>query len=137
MATVGSDPEIRAALDGMIEALNSHDGNRLRPFMSTTEGSIHIGTDESEWFTDDQLVEALGSGDEASGIDIVVEDWSIHSREGGPTWAAGLAHFEDASRRSPAVRLTAVLAHEGDHWVVVHSHASMGVPNNEMFDDAG
>jgi hypothetical protein len=134
MATVGTDSEIRAALDGMIEALNSGEGDRLRACLSKTEGGIHIGTEESEWFTDDQLVEALGAGD-TSGIKVVVEDWSIHRGEDSPTWAAGLAHFEDESRRSPAVRLTAVLTREGDRWVVVHSHASMGVPNHEMFDD--
>jgi SnoaL-like domain len=135
MATNGADSEIRAALDGMIEALNSGDRDRLSKFLSKAEGGIHIGTEESEWFTDDQLVEALGGGD-TSGIKVVVEDWSVHSGKDRPTWAAALAHFEDESRRSPAVRLTAVLAREPDGWVVVHSHASMGVPNNEMFDDA-
>jgi hypothetical protein len=135
MATVGTESGIRAALDGMIEALNSGDRDRLRTFLSTSGGGIHIGTDEAEWLTDDQLVEALGGGD-VPGVTIVVEDWSIHAGTDGAAWAAGLAHFEDENRQTPTVRLTAVLRSEGGHWVVVHSHASMGVPNNQMFADA-
>lgn len=135
MATVGTDAEIRAALEGMIAALNAGDRERLRTFLSESGGGIHIGTDESEWLTDDQLVETLGGGD-VPGVSIVVEDWSIHGGTDGTAWAAGLAHFEDENRQTPAVRLTAVLSSEGDRWVVVHSHASMGVPNNQMFADA-
>ncbi len=134
MATTDTGSEIRAALDGMIEALNTGDRDRLRTFLSQTEGGIHIGTDETEWLTNDQLVDALGAGD-ASGIRVVVEDWSVHSLGADTAWAVGLAHFEDDTRQSAPVRLSAVLSHEGGHWVVAHSHASIGVPNDELFDE--
>jgi ketosteroid isomerase-like protein len=29
--------------------------------------------------------------------------------------------------------MSAVLAREGDRWTVVHSHASFGVPNADVF----
>jgi SnoaL-like domain len=132
MATNEADSEIRAVLDGMIEALNSGDRDRLRTFLTWRGEGLHVGSDEKEWMTDDQLVESLGGG-EVGDITIVVTDWTVHGGGDGLAWAAGHARFEGKSKRSATVRLTAVLAKEGDHWLVVHSHASLGVPNEEMF----
>ncbi len=131
MAANVADTEIRAVLDGMIEALNAGDRDRLRTFLSQ-QGGTHIGSDGTEWFTNDELLGSLGGGD-ATGIQIVVEEWEIHGGNGEFAWVAGRAHFEDESKQSPAVRLSVVLAREGDHWVAVHSHASLGVANAEMF----
>jgi hypothetical protein len=128
------ESEIRGTLDGMIQALNSGDRERVRTVLARSEEGIHIGTDEREWLTNDQLVESLGDN-ETSGIRIVVEDWSIHCPSGDTAWAAGLAHFEDDTRQSSSVRLSAVLSREGGHWMVAHSHASIGVPNNQLFDE--
>ena len=70
---------------------------------------------------------------EASSIKAVVDDWTVHSGEGDLAWAVGHGRFQDESRRTPAVRLTAVLTREGDRWLLVHSHASIGVANEKMF----
>ena len=126
--------EIRATLDGMIDALNAADRDRLGTFLSHTGSGIHIGTDQTEWLTNEQLVDALAGG-EVSGVQVVVEDWSIHSLGADTAWAAGLAHLDDGTRQSAPVRLSAVLSYERGHWVVAHSHASIGVPNDELFEE--
>jgi hypothetical protein len=54
-------------------------------------------------------------------------------REGGVGWAAGRGWFDVEGRRVP-VRMTAVLHQEDGDWKIVQTHASIGVPNDRMFD---
>ena len=54
-------------------------------------------------------------------------------REGSVGWAAGAWVFRDGGQARP-VRLTAVLHDEDGDWKTVQSHASIGVPNEQMLD---
>ena len=53
--------------------------------------------------------------------------------EGGVGWAAGRGWFDVEGQRV-AMRVTAVLHQEDGDWKTVQTHASIGVPDDRMFD---
>jgi hypothetical protein len=86
-----------------------------------------IGADTEIREVLDQMIEALG-------VKAVVDDFTVHGETNDVAWAVGQGHFENKSGASTRpVRISAVLVRDADRWTVVHSHASIGVPNAEMF----
>jgi ketosteroid isomerase-like protein len=132
MAAISADSEIREVLEQMIDAMNSGDRDRLRTFLAQRPDAVHIGSDPDEWMTAGEIVETLGGG-EALGVKAVVDDLTVHGETSDVAWAVGHGHFENKSGSTRPVRMSAVLVRDGDSWTIVHSHASIGVPNAEMF----
>lgn len=131
MAAIATDSEIRTVLEQMLDAMNLGDRDRLRSFLAQRPDALHIGTDPDEWMTSEEMVETLGNVEPLS-VKAVYDDITVHGETSGVAWAVGHAHFESGSKRSQPVRISAVLMRDGDRWTVVHSHASIGVPNSEL-----
>lgn len=132
MAGTGSQDEIRKLLDELIEAQNSGDAPRLRTMLSERPDAVHIGTDAEEWWTSNQLVDdvaAVGGGDD---VRAVADDIDVHV-QGDIAWVEGRGRFTRADGVERAVRKTGVLVREDGQWKVVQSHASIGVPNADIF----
>ena len=132
MAGTGSQDEIRKLLDELIEAQNSGDAPRLRSMLSERPDAVHIGTDAEEWWTSNQLVDdvaAAGGGDD---IRVVADDIDVHV-QGDIAWVEGRGRFTRADGAERPVRMTGVLVREDGHWKIVQSHASIAVPNADIF----
>jgi ketosteroid isomerase-like protein len=132
MAGTGYQDEIRKLLNEVIEALNSGDAPRLRTMLSERPDAVHIGTDAAEWWTGVQVVDAVaavGSGDD---IRLVADDIDIHVL-GDIAWSEGRGRFTRADGAERPVRMTGVLVREDGQWKLVQSHASIGVPNANLF----
>ena len=132
MAGTGSQDEIRKLLDELIEAQNSGDAPRMRTILSERPDAVHIGTDAGEWWTSGQLVDdvaAAGGGDD---IRAVADDIDVHV-QGDIAWVVGRGRFTRADGAERPVRITGVLVREGGQWKLVQSHASIGVPNADIF----
>jgi len=132
MAGTGVQDEIRAVFDQLLAAQNAGDAERVRSMLSERPDAVHIGTDAEEWWTSKQLVDdmaALGGGDE---IQTVADDIDVHV-QGDVAWAEGHGRFRRAGGGERPMRVTSVLVREDGRWKVVQSHASIGVPNADMF----
>jgi ketosteroid isomerase-like protein len=130
----GTEPqdEIRNVLDETIQALNAGDAQRLRTQLSERPDAVHIGTAAEEWVTSKQFLDALadlGGGDD---IQAVADDLGIHV-QGDIAWAEGRGRFTRADGAERPVRMTYVIIREDGRWRLVQSHASIGVPNAEIF----
>jgi uncharacterized protein (TIGR02246 family) len=123
--------EIRAALDQMIEAQNAGDAERVRSMLSERPDAVHIGTDAEEWWTSKQVVDAVAAAGGGDGIRAIIDDVGIHIL-GDVAWTEGRGRFTSPGGERP-VRITGVLAREDGQWRVVQSHASIAVPNAEIF----
>ena len=133
MAGTGSRDEIRKVLDEMLEALNSGDAERLRAVLSERPDAVHIGTDAEEWWTSKLLLDAAavdvhGEND----VRAVADDLDIHVH-GDIAFIEGRGRFTRADGAERPVRMTGVLVREDGQWKVVQSHASIGVPNADIF----
>jgi ketosteroid isomerase-like protein len=125
--------EIRAALGEMIDAQNAGDAERLRPLLSERPDAVHIGTDAGEWWTSKKLLDDLASGGDGDGdVQLVADDLDVHV-QGDVAWVEGRGRFTNRSGGERPVRMTGVLIREHGQWAMVQSHASIAVPNAELF----
>ena len=132
MTGAGSQDEIRKLLDDMLGAMNSGDAPRLRAMLSERPGAVHIGTDAEEWWSSGQLVDDVAAAGSDGDIGAVADDVDVHV-QGDVAWAEGRGRFTRADGAERPVRMTGVFAREGGQWKLVQSHASIAVPNADIF----
>ena len=132
MVGTGSQDEIRKLLDELIEAQNSGDAPRLRTMLSGRADAVHIGTDAGEWWSSGQLVDDVAAGSGEGDIRAVADDIDVHV-QGDIAWVEGRGRFTRPDGAERPVRMTGVLVREDGQWKVVQSHASIGVPNADIF----
>ncbi len=128
-------PEIEQVLRDTLDAMVRSDVDEIGRRTSRDAGVLSIGSDASEWAEGyDEIMrwfrESTPEGE--LGVRVGLDDVKGF-REGSVGWAAGHGYFEMDGRRVP-VRLTAVLHQEDGDWKAVQSHASIGVPNEQMLD---
>jgi uncharacterized protein (TIGR02246 family) len=123
--------EIRAVLDQAVQALNTGDGDGLGSVLSRRPDAVHIGTDADEWWSSDDLTKAV-SGAGQSETRVSLGEIGVHVL-GDVAWVEGKGHFRNSSGGERPVRLTCVLVREDNRWKVTQEHASIGVPNDQIF----
>jgi uncharacterized protein (TIGR02246 family) len=132
MARTGAQDEIRAVLDQLLEAQNAGDADRIGTALSERPDAVHIGTDADEWWTTKQIVDAVAAAGGPDEIQAVADDVDIHV-QGDVAWAEGRGRFTKAGGGERPVRMTGVFVREDGQWKMVQSHASIGVPNDDIF----
>jgi ketosteroid isomerase-like protein len=132
MAGTESQDEIRKVIDEGIQALNAGDAVRLGTKLSARPDAVHIGTAAEEWETSKQVLDAMAALSGGDDIQAVADDIGIHV-QGDIAWAEGRGRFTRADGAERPVRMTYVLIREDGRWKLVQSHASIGVPNSEIF----
>jgi ketosteroid isomerase-like protein len=128
-------PEIEQVLRDSLDAMVRSDLDEIGRRTSRDPCVLAIGSDASEWAEGyDEIMRLFrGSTPEGEvGVSVGLDDVRGF-REGSVGWAAGHGYFEMGGKRVP-VRLTAVLHEEDGDWKAVQSHASIGVPNEQMLD---
>jgi ketosteroid isomerase-like protein len=113
-------------------AQNAGDAERVRSRLSERPDAVHIGTDADEWWTSKQIVDAVAAAGGADEIQAVADDIDIHV-QGDVAWVEGRGRFTRAGGGERPVRMTGVFVREDGQWKVVQSHASIGVPNDDIF----
>jgi ketosteroid isomerase-like protein len=132
MAGTGAQDEVRKVIEETLKALNAGDAARLRSMLSERFDGAHIGTDAEEWETSKQIVDAVAAAGGADDIQAVADDVDIHIL-GDVAWAEGHGRFTRAGGGEWPARMTSVLIRENGQWKFVQSHASIGVPNADIF----
>jgi len=123
--------EVRAAVGELIDAQNAGDAERLRPLLSERPDAVHIGTDAGEWWTSKELFDAAAAGGDGD-IQVVTDDLDVHV-QGDVAWVEGRGRFTNRSGGERPVRMTGVLVREHGRWAMAQSHASIAVPNADIF----
>jgi hypothetical protein len=119
----------------MIDAMRDGDVSAMERTLSRTEGSVLIGTDAAEHTRDiDEMMRIMrdSTPDEGHRITTSLPDVRGY-QEGDVGWVDGIGRFE-RDGRSVEVRMTGVAHRENGEWRFVQTHASIGVPNERMFD---
>lgn len=127
-------PELESIVRETIDAMHERDVAAVERLLSRTEGSVMIGTDATEYTRDiGEVLEFMReSMAEESGYTVGLENVHAYS-EGDVGWFDGTIRFEREGW-SVASRATGVAHRENDQWRFVQMHASVGVPNKQMFD---
>jgi ketosteroid isomerase-like protein len=123
--------EVRATVGELIDAQNAGDAERLRSLLSERPDAMHIGTDAGEWWTSKELFDAAAA-DGDDDIQVVTDDLDVHV-QGDVAWVEGRGRFTNRSGGERPVRMTGVLVREHGRWAMAQSHASIAVPNTDIF----
>ena len=124
--------DVRAAVGALIDAQNAGDAERLRSLLSERPDAVHIGTDAGEWWTSKELFDAAAAGGDGDDIQVVTDDLDVHV-QGDVAWVEGRGRFTSGSGGERPVRMTGVLVREHGRWAMAQSHASIAVPNADIF----
>jgi ketosteroid isomerase-like protein len=128
----GAQDEVRKVIEETIETQNAGDAARLRSMFSARSDTVHIGTDAEEWETSSQVAAAVAAGGGGDDIRAVADGFDVHI-QGDVAWGEGRGRFTRAGGGERPVRMTCVLVREHGQWKVAQSHASIGVPNADIF----
>ena len=132
---VERSPELEQLVRDMIDAIQRSDMDAIERTTSRDPGTLSIGSDPGEWAEGyDAIIQVFRDSTPEGPLQVRVglEDVKAY-RESSVGWAAGRGYFEMQGKRVP-VRMTAVLHQEDGEWKAVQSHASIGVPNEEMLN---
>jgi uncharacterized protein (TIGR02246 family) len=134
MADTDAEQEVRAVMATMREALNAGDRETVASLLATGAECTMIGTDPEEWSSGDELVAALDQAMTAGGSAVrgVIDETFVHVR-GDVAWIEARGRLIDPAGRECACRNTAVLIREDGTWKGVQAHASIGIPNDQIF----
>jgi ketosteroid isomerase-like protein len=133
MTDSDDEKEIRAVVDRMTAALQAADAEEMNSLLSDRPGSKHIGTDPAEWWTKKELVADIKAATSVGGSPIRAEHDEVRVHVlGDAAWAESTGRFTNGEAER-AIRTTGVFVREGGQWKIVQSHASIGVPNKEIF----
>jgi hypothetical protein len=132
MAATTTEAEVRELSERMFEAMNRGDSDGLRSCLSEDSSAVHIGTDPNEWWSSAQVIETVGGVGPSSGLQAISDELTIQPLGEDAAWVVGRGRFVSGEREQ-SMRYSGVARREGDRWVVVHSHASIGLPNEDLF----
>jgi len=127
--------DIEQLVRGFVEALERGDIAYLERATSREPGVVAIGSDPNEYSRDyERIIELLRESTPQAGMQIHVRIAELRGYEHGDVgWADGTGTFEHDGE-SVEVRISAVFLREKSDWRMVQNHASIGVPNDHMFE---
>jgi ketosteroid isomerase-like protein len=144
---VVADPGIRAERDQVepsdelkdlvvswFAAASNGDPSLVDRRVSMHPGTRLVGSDPTEWLQGGESIAAFltGEAEGAAGkVRFTPSDTEAY-REGDLGWAATRLTITMPDGRSISPRWTAVLLREDGEWRFVQTHASIGVPNDEI-----
>jgi hypothetical protein len=117
---------------------SSGDASPAERLISSRPGTILIGTDPREWWSErEQILSTLAAQAKEisqSGITVEAGELAVES-EDGFAWIADRPRFVMPDGSTVEGRVTAVFLREDDGWKIVQWHASLGVPNEEAIGE--
>jgi hypothetical protein len=128
-------PEIEQVLRETIEAMVRSDLDEIGRRTSRNACVLSIGSDPGEWAEGyDEIMGVFRDSTPEGELGVTVSVYDAKAFcEGSVGWVASHGYFEMQGERVP-VRFTAVVHQEDGEWKAVQSHASIGVPNEQMLD---
>ena len=126
--------EQRRVLAVFCEMLDAQEVGNVGRVLDTLSGrpdAAHMATDGTRWETSREAAQAVTAvpGD---GLRLVPRHFDVRL-QGGVAWVEGLGRLINQSGAERPVRMTRILIREHGQWVIVQSHASLPVPDAEIF----
>lgn len=123
--------EARDAMLRFMDRLSASDVTSFESVVSDGPATLVIGTAPGEWVTER---DRLRFGFETEGVGMTPGPRPAAWANGDVAWYVDepTMSYPDGSRVH--VRLTAVLLREAGSWKLVHMHASVGVPDEEVVE---
>jgi ketosteroid isomerase-like protein len=133
MMADSAEDEVRSTFNELVSAINSGDVEALGSLMLKGRDHIHIGSEDSEWWSADEFLENFSNVNVDQGVTAEAGEVNVHVR-GDVAWVEGHGYFKNASGGKRRIRVTGVFVRGDDRrWKSVQSHVSIPVPNDQIF----
>ena len=130
--------ELRELCVALSEAHSRADAPFIERHVSRQEGVLSIGSDPNEWIEGERVLEAFKEALQDDGVrsspseDDFVRELDAFV-EGTVGWASSRFSWRRKDHREIPMRWSAVFHQEDGEWKLVQAHASVGVPNEEVY----
>jgi len=126
--------ELRERTLKFYQAMEKADVSFFGSLFSQEEGALAIGTDPEEWWVGHGEITEIFEAQftEANSFSIIDPDPQAYT-EGNVGWVADQYNVKLSNGNIVLFRVTAVFHKEVGEWKIVQLHASLGVPNEEVF----
>jgi hypothetical protein len=105
----------------------------LDPHISRRSGVSLIGTDPGEWAEDEGVAHFVQRVVQAIAGTVGVDPGPVHAfREGSVGWTVARPTFILPGGGRVSARWSAIFHEEDGTWKLVHVHASVGIPNENL-----
>jgi len=121
---------VRDAWLRFCDRLSAGDVASFDELVSDDPAALVIGTAPGEWVTER---ERMRFGFEAEGLRLEAKD-PVGYEEASLGWVVDRAAFVFPDGSAIRSRITAVMHREDERWRLVHMHASVGVPDEQVVD---
>lgn len=129
-------PELIDLLQRYYMASSAGDADFLATYVSPADEAVVIGTDPAEWWSGGEAIIATWGGAWRSRGGLGIRNSApVAYRSGTVGWALDRAEFVAPNGAIAPFRLTTIYEQTTDGWRMVHAHFSLGVPDDEVFDD--
>jgi hypothetical protein len=125
--TMTPSSEIRETMLELYRHMLAGESDAANALISRDPATLFIGS-AGEW-VDDQ--DALRGTYQVGSEGLVAGDHPVAYASGEVGWFADQPSWLFADGSQAQMRMSAVLQREGGSWRIVHSHLSIGVPDNE------
>ena len=128
------DPSVTSAVLALYDALSTTDDDWLAELIADDASVVVIGTDPQEWWDGFDAVKELWSRTRARyGPNTLRARRLAGHSLGGLAWATDEPSFGYPGGQTGRLRLSMVFARGDAGWLLLHLHASIGVPNGDVF----
>jgi ketosteroid isomerase-like protein len=125
-------PELAELMEAMYEAISRGDATFFEETISSGDATVAIGTDPGEWWDDHRTAKDAWRSQLPGLAEMELESTKLAAYASGDVGFA----VDEVNGRMPdgtefTFRITGVFERENGEWKIVHSHGSVGVPNEE------
>ena len=107
-----AEDEVRSTFNELVSAINSGDVEALASLMLKGKDHIHIGSEDSEWWSADEFLETFSNVNVDQGVTAEAGEVGVHVR-GNVAWVEGQGYFKNASGGERGIRLQPASLSEG------------------------
>lgn len=126
-ASMTPSPEILETMLDLYRHMLAGESDAANALISTDPATLLIGS-AGEWVDDQSVMRGTYQVDTEG---LIAGDHPVAYANGDVGWFADQPSWRFADGSEAQMRMSAVLQREADGWRMVHSHLSVGVPDNE------
>ncbi|MEA2674137.1 MAG: SnoaL-like domain [Chloroflexota bacterium] len=120
-------PEILETMLALYRHMLAGESDAANALISTDPATLLVGS-AGEWVDDQAVMRGTYQVDTEG---LIAGDHPVAYANGDVGWFADQPIWRFADGSEAQMRMSAVLQREADGWRMVHSHLSVGVPDNE------
>jgi ketosteroid isomerase-like protein len=120
-------PEILETMLALYRHMLAGESDAANALISTDPATLLVGS-AGEWVDDQAVMRGTYQVDTEG---LIAGDHPVAYANGDVGWFADQPTWRFADGSEAQMRMSAVLQREADGWRMVHSHLSVGVPDNE------